>query len=221
MSEKIDEYFLKLRRAEGERLKNERVRLAFNLGEFAKLLSVHRNTQRAYENGEREPDNDYYKAAADLGVSLPYVLSNIQLDDLPSITYKIAKQVFSMSSTNLNADAMASLFSMLSRNELNKESGNQNLLSDNDAKLLIKLATGQGDVFNEAYSAIHSYAFSLIREGYNEAINEPLACALIIETVNLYDKIKGDLGLKLHDNVRLAAEAVVRKHGGFSNNNQT
>lgn len=217
MRKNIDEYFVQLRSEEGVRLKNERVRLGFNQGEFAKLLGVHRNTQRSYENGERAPDDNYYMAAANLGLSLPYVLNDINLDDLPNLTRKIAKLVFTDSSISLNADAMSNLFWMLGINELNQNANSPYELSSVVVGSLVKLAIERGDVFNEAYLAIYSYANSLIINDSNDDLNQPLAASMIIETINLYDKIKGNLeGLKLHDNVRLVAEAIVRKHGGLT-----
>ena len=108
---------MQLRREVGIRLKSEWVRLGFNQGEFAKLLGVHRNIQRSHENGERDPDDNYYKVAANLGLSLPYVLNEINLDDLPNLARKIAKLVFTDTSTSLNADAMSNLFWMLAINE--------------------------------------------------------------------------------------------------------
>lgn len=217
MNKNTDEYFVQLRRGAGARLKSERVRLGLNQSEFAKLLGVHRNTQRSYENGERDPDDKYYKAAANLGLSLPYVLNEIKLDDLPQLARKIAKLVFINTTTNLNADAMSHLFWMLALNELNQNQNSSYELSSVEVASLVKLAIERGDVFKEAYSAVYSYASSLISSDDNDGLNQPLATSLIIQTINLYDKIKANLeGLELHDNVRLAAEAVVRKHGGLT-----
>lgn len=60
-----------------ERLKEERKRLGLSQGEFAELLSIHRNTQARYERGEREPDTTYLSAISKVGVDIGYVLTGV------------------------------------------------------------------------------------------------------------------------------------------------
>jgi len=59
----------------GQRLRQERKRLALSQSEFAKVVGVHLNTQSRYERGEREPDVSYLAAASKIGVDVTYVLT--------------------------------------------------------------------------------------------------------------------------------------------------
>lgn len=59
----------------GERLKEERVRLGLNQGDFAALATVSKTTQFNYEKGERSPDAAYLAAVAAAGVDVLYVLT--------------------------------------------------------------------------------------------------------------------------------------------------
>ncbi len=59
----------------GERLKEERNRVGANQTVFAEQCGVTKNTQLAYEKGERSPDANYLAAAAERGVDVLYVLT--------------------------------------------------------------------------------------------------------------------------------------------------
>lgn len=59
----------------GERLKEERVRLGFNQGDFAAMAGVAKTSQFNYEKGERNPDAAYLAAAAAAGVDVLYVIT--------------------------------------------------------------------------------------------------------------------------------------------------
>ena len=95
MKKKIDDYLVSLRVGLGLRLKSERVRLGYSLNSFSESLGIHRNTQRNYENGSRDPDDAYYKAASDLGVDLPYVINDVNNRQVPSKLGRLAEYVFS------------------------------------------------------------------------------------------------------------------------------
>lgn len=59
----------------GERLKEERVRLGFNQGDFAAMAGVAKTSQFNYEKGERNPDAAYLAAVAAAGVDVLYVIT--------------------------------------------------------------------------------------------------------------------------------------------------
>lgn len=58
----------------GARLRLERERLGANQEQFGKFGGVTRNSQAAYERGERKPDTDYLRGIAEKGADLTYVL---------------------------------------------------------------------------------------------------------------------------------------------------
>ena len=58
----------------GDRLKEERQRIGLNQTLMAEKCGVTKNTQLAYEKGERNPDTAYLAHAAPLGVDLLYVV---------------------------------------------------------------------------------------------------------------------------------------------------
>lgn len=58
----------------GERLKEERKRLALSQDEFAERAGVKRLAQLQYEKEVREPRTSYLAALGEMGVSLSYVL---------------------------------------------------------------------------------------------------------------------------------------------------
>jgi len=59
----------------GERLKEERVRLGYNQGDFAAIAGVAKTSQFNYEKGERSPDAAYLAAVAEKGVDVLYVVT--------------------------------------------------------------------------------------------------------------------------------------------------
>lgn len=59
----------------GVRLKEERNRVGANQSVFAEKCGVTKNTQLAYEKGERSPDAAYLERAASLGVDVLYVVT--------------------------------------------------------------------------------------------------------------------------------------------------
>lgn len=59
----------------GQRLRDERERLSLGQVELAEAGGVNRNTQGAYERGERMPDAAYLAAAAALGVDVLFVIT--------------------------------------------------------------------------------------------------------------------------------------------------
>lgn len=62
----------------GERLKEERVRLGYNQGDFAAIGSVAKTSQFNYEKGERFPDVAYLAAVAAEGVDVLYVVTGVR-----------------------------------------------------------------------------------------------------------------------------------------------
>ncbi len=59
----------------GERLKEERNRVGANQTVFAEQCGVTKNTQLAYEKGERSPDANYLSAASAAGIDVLYVVT--------------------------------------------------------------------------------------------------------------------------------------------------
>ncbi|TDF86312.1 helix-turn-helix domain-containing protein [Pseudomonas sp. H9] len=59
----------------GERLKEERQLIGLNQTDMAGQCGVTKNTQLAYEKGERSPDANYLAAAAEKGVDVLYVVT--------------------------------------------------------------------------------------------------------------------------------------------------
>lgn len=59
----------------GERLKEERQRIGVNQTVLAEKCGVTKNTQLAYEKGERNPDTAYLAHAASLGIDILYLVT--------------------------------------------------------------------------------------------------------------------------------------------------
>ncbi|MBH3371907.1 MULTISPECIES: helix-turn-helix domain-containing protein [Pseudomonas] len=59
----------------GERLREERVRLGYNQGDFAAIAGVAKTSQFNYEKGDRSPDATYLSAVAQKGVDVLYVVT--------------------------------------------------------------------------------------------------------------------------------------------------
>jgi len=59
----------------GERLKEERNRVGANQTVFAEQCGVTKNTQLAYEKGERSPDANYLASASAAGIDVLYVIT--------------------------------------------------------------------------------------------------------------------------------------------------
>ncbi|MHB9799964.1 helix-turn-helix domain-containing protein [Pseudomonas sp. MT3] len=62
----------------GERLKEERVRLGYNQGDFAAIGGVAKTSQFNYEKAERCPDVAYLAAVAAVGVDVLYVVTGVR-----------------------------------------------------------------------------------------------------------------------------------------------
>lgn len=59
----------------GERLKEERQRIGVNQTVLAEKCGVTKNTQLAYEKGDRNPDTVYLAQAASLGLDILYLVT--------------------------------------------------------------------------------------------------------------------------------------------------
>lgn len=218
MNEKLGLYLHNLSLETGKRLNDERLRLGYNQAEFAERLGVHKNTQRNYESGAREPTREYYQAAAALGVNIPYVIWGDTILDFPSKAGKIASMVFKRCNTGLNPDAMEALFYILGLSEIQdpeiQEKGEN--LSSEQIDMLIKMAVERGDEFNEVFSSISYYLTNIDSSDVIGKSNVKLLSNLIFETVNLYDEVKDRFAhVSLHDNIRLVAQQVVKSHGNL------
>lgn len=213
MKAKIDLYLVESSRKEGERLKNERIRIGLNQAEFAERLGIHKNTQTNYESGRRKPSNEYYAAAAELGINVPYVITGNTILDFPKKAAELAYRVFNCYKNGFNSNAMSALFFMIGSSNLNQEvDGEDKALYAIDIDALVKLAIDRGEEFYEAYSAITLY-FNDDLYYENDKLNVALLTNLIFETINLYDSVKGQFSLvSIHDNMRLVAQQVVNSH---------
>ena len=213
MKTKIDFYLVESSRKEGERLKNERIRIGLNQAEFAERLGIHKNTQTNYENGRRKPSNEYYAAAAELGVNVPYVITGNTILDFPKKAAELAYRVFNCYKNGFDSNAMSALFFMLGLSNLNEEvDGKGKALHSADIGALVKLAIDRGEEFYEAYSAITLYCHDALHSE-NDKLNVELLADLIFETINLYDSVKDQFSLvAIHDNMRLVAQQIVNSH---------
>ena len=85
----------------GDRLKEERDRLALNQTDFGALGSVSRGTQKAYEQGTNSPDLRYLAALEGAGVDVQYVLTGVKAvlskDGLDSAESRILENYRSLS----------------------------------------------------------------------------------------------------------------------------
>jgi transcriptional regulator with XRE-family HTH domain len=218
MEKDFKSYFEEQRRECGERLKYERARLGFGLSEFAARVGVHRNTQRNYESGAREPDAKYCHAAAAVGVDITFVLSGISVSGLPGMAGQIAKLVFSRRDAGVSPDAMQALFYLLSLNNILEVIPDDDiLLTEEHVNELIKITFERGDVFAEAFSAVSSYFFGVLKPTPDAFDNCRLWVDLIFETVSLYDSIKDSLHLSLRDSIRLSAEGILTRRKATTN----
>lgn len=68
----------------GERLKEERNRIGANQTVFAEKCGVSKNTQLAYEKGERSPDAAYLANAAAVGIDVLYVVTGSRVPEASS-----------------------------------------------------------------------------------------------------------------------------------------
>jgi len=213
MKTKIDLYLVESSRKEGERLKNERIRIGLNQAEFAERLGIHKNTQTNYENGKRKPSNEYYAAAAELGINVPYVITGNTILDFPKKAAELAYRVFNCYKNGFNSNAMSALFFMIGSSNLNEEvDGKDDALHSIDMDTLVRLAIERGEEFYEAYSAITLYCHDDLHSE-DDKLNVALMTNLIFETINLYDSVKDQFSLvSIHDNMRLVAQQVVNSH---------
>lgn len=65
----------------GERLREERVRLGYNQGDFAAIAGVAKTSQFNYEKGDRSPDAVYLSAVAQKGVDVLYVVTGKRMPE--------------------------------------------------------------------------------------------------------------------------------------------
>lgn len=65
----------------GERLREERTRLALKQEDLAAAGGVNRNTQGSYERGARNPDTAYLAAVAALGIDVLYIVTGSRLPE--------------------------------------------------------------------------------------------------------------------------------------------
>ncbi|WP_440074013.1 helix-turn-helix domain-containing protein [Pseudomonas fragariae (ex Marin et al. 2024)] len=80
-------------KSSGERLREERERLALSQEDLAEAGGVNRNTQGSYERGARNPDIAYLAAVATLGVDTVYVLTGVkQVQGLTAEEAQIVEQ---------------------------------------------------------------------------------------------------------------------------------
>lgn len=85
----------------GERLREERVRLGFNQGDFAAFAGVAKTSQFNYEKGDRSPDADYLAAVYAKGVDVLYVITGERkpqaADSIPAEALELLKLYESVS----------------------------------------------------------------------------------------------------------------------------
>lgn len=62
----------------GARLKEERLKIGLNQTDLAKECGISKNTQLAYEKGERSPDAEYFVKASKLGLDMLYVVFGVR-----------------------------------------------------------------------------------------------------------------------------------------------
>lgn len=100
----------------GSRLREERLRLGPNQTDFGNSLDVGKNTQYAYEKGERAPDALYLLKAKDLGVDVWYVMtgermpaveSSLTTDEMELVTYFRGMSAISKDAARRMAFALA------------------------------------------------------------------------------------------------------------------
>lgn len=65
----------------GERLKAERVRLGYNIRDFADKGGVGKSTQSNYENNASVPDSDYLNKISGLGAEIFWIMRGSEEDD--------------------------------------------------------------------------------------------------------------------------------------------
>jgi transcriptional regulator with XRE-family HTH domain len=65
----------------GERLKDERYRLGYNLEDFATLGGVGKSTQARYEVNEAKPDAEYLNKISAKGAEIFWILKGEKEDD--------------------------------------------------------------------------------------------------------------------------------------------
>jgi transcriptional regulator with XRE-family HTH domain len=59
----------------GKRLREERERLRLNQTDFGRIGGVTKTSQFNYEQGERSPNVEYWKAIAEIGADVAYILT--------------------------------------------------------------------------------------------------------------------------------------------------
>lgn len=100
----------------GSRLREERLRLGPNQTDFGASLDVGKNTQYAYEKGERAPDLLYLLRARRLGVDIWYVMTGDRMpldetglapEELEVVTYFRGMSDYSKETVRRTASALA------------------------------------------------------------------------------------------------------------------
>jgi transcriptional regulator with XRE-family HTH domain len=216
-AKKIENFLDRMGRERGDRLKSERVRLGFGLSEFAARAGVHRNSQRNYEKGIREPDEEYCNAISAIGVDLLFVFEGATASEWPSRAAVIAKYIFEHRDAGVAPEAMSALFFLLGSNDFAGSVGfNSAYLSEAQIDKLIDLAFERGNVFSEAFNAITYYCLDILSLNSGAPRNCHLWADLIFETIDRYDSLLISKLISnrtsLYDGIRLAAQEVKIKH---------
>lgn len=73
----------------GQRLKQERQRLAFTQAQFAAVGGVAPNAQVKYEHGERQPRADYLAGLASIGVDVLYIVTGVCMPTAPLVDKEV------------------------------------------------------------------------------------------------------------------------------------
>lgn len=204
MNRNLESYLEKYQKEFGRRLRLERIRLGHDIGTFAEMLDIHRNTQTKYEKGTRSPSDDYLKKVEKIGVDMLYLNSDIRINDFAFVMHSITKDIFDRSNVKVNPNAIEKLFTLFAMDQFYAVRSNN--LSDDFKDKLVKLAFENGDVFVEAYEA--SSYFLINNNLYIEH-----KCNLIIEVTEVYMKVKDDFsGLTLTDAIKLITEGISNKY---------
>ena len=213
--EKLEALRVKRFKERGERLKEERKRLALSLAEFASLLGIHRNTQGNYEAG-REPPTSYLLAAQQAGIDIAYVIDGARMTGFASQCVSTVESIFTRALMqglcDLNPAALGQLAFLIAQNASHEAGALNGAMEGVQINALIDAAFRTPEEFDESVTAIAKYR----RLRVDEEPTPREEATMILETLAIFaDGMKRGAVFShaptLRDGIRTVAEIVARR----------
>lgn len=116
----------------GERLREERLRLALSQAALAEIGGVRKLAQLNYEKGERNPDISYLSAIAKFGVDVQYIVTGVRSVEALDTNEQELLNLFRKAPHAIKAAAFAALTAGTSASNSINVIGNGNRVAGRD-----------------------------------------------------------------------------------------